>query len=700
MVTANLAEWAGSLRHVRDEELRRALAELFVRAGELAATPAEDERPAVIVLVSRRLSCVYHMLLASGLDALEPFDVITDRALDGGMADLAGRRVVLVDDSIVLGTTLVDLYDDIVDRVGAQERVTTLVAAVDSDRCNLALAERVGLGKTGLQVPIERSTKELEQFAFDVASCLYRSGVPYFTDFPACAPFTTTKSLLFGLLNSPRWRCADVSAPRSFAGSDRKAWTLVPTADTSARIRSRGVAAATRLTDVFKARVYATIDEFTAKDVRIVPIGIPGTVARPHLDSIMAALRSESGFDLECDDWRPRAKHRLLQMYLSSCVLAELWPEVVPLGVGLTLGQSALDRAPLETYFGKASASVALDAFDALVAAYTSRNGHDVAVEPATPLRLPSGLGLRPPVRRRMLLSRLTIDATEELAHAGRLSLLDAAVEPAEPRQGEIGRVDPFWALHVLLVFGFVDKDLERKQEEILREYDYPRYVKYREQGGDELAGPRVLKQGITMHELRSWLLPDADMSSAWHAAMISLAVDFGNDLGVVVPTTIDSEDGIVTRQYRSGETAFLTAVAPEDLLRNYRDDIKAGNPFCWAVLEDLARSGRDVLAEFYADLGAIVSHAIRGELAQAWQGTVTERLDAGGFRAVVESRLVDGVTDVAELSEKIVDQGDWEQVRKGSRFDWIVWQGLDVVGKPEMIARVRLAASSAPSQS
>lgn len=690
MSTASLADWAAPLRHVRDEELRQALAELFLRAGELAAMPTEDGRSAVIVLVSRRLSCVYHMLLASGLDALSPFDVITDRALDGGMADLAGRRVVVVDDSIVLGTTLVDLYDDLVERVDGRERIMTLVAAVDTDRCNAALAERVGLRETPHR-PIERSTKDLEAFAFDVASCLYRAGVPYFTDFPACASFATAKSTLFELLKSPRWRCADVSAPSSFTGGDRYAWTLVPTADRSAVIRSRGVAAATALTELLKARVYATIEGPNATGVRIVPIGVPGAVAGPRLDSIMTALKSEIGFDVPCDDWRPRAKHRLLQMYLSSCVLAELWPELVPLGLAPTLGQAALDRPPLDTYFGKAVAAVFLDAFDASVSAYASQSNGDVAAEPATPLRLQSGLGVREVVRRRMVLSRLTIDATEELANEGRLSLLDSAIEPAEPQPGEIARVDPFWVLHVLLVFGFVDKDLERKQEEILRGYDYPQYLEYRRREGDDLAGPRVLKQGITMHELTSMMLPDADMSRAWCASLISLAVDLGNDLGIVVPTTLESVSGVVARQYRSGETAYLAAVAPEDLVRHYRDELEAGNPFCSAVLDDLSESDRDVVQEFYADLNAIVSHAIRGELAQAWQGTVTERLDALGFRAVVESRLIDGETDVAELSQAIVDERDRHLVREGARFDWTVWSARDAVGKPELIARVRL---------
>jgi hypothetical protein len=333
-----------------------------------------------------------------------------------------------------------------------------------------------------------------------------------------------------------------------------------------------------------------------------------------------------------------------------------------------------------------------------------------------------------------MVLSRLIIDATEELAAVDKLSLLATAMEPARPAAASPTKVDPFWVLHFLLVFGFVDQELERKQEEVLRSYDHQRYVRYRENNGDDEAGPRILKQGITIHELTSVILPDVDMSETWFGSLASLAVDLGNDLGIVVPTTLESPDGLTSRQYRSGETAFLAGVPPEGLVRfhhegvearnrptlssrepspggtltvppmaaeeamgRYCEELKSGNLFCWAVLDDLAADRPTVFEEFYNDLDAIVAHALRGQLAQAWQGTVTERLEAG-FRAVVESRLVRGETDVAELSDTLIDENERSGIREGARFDWTVWRNLDAVGKPELVARVRLRPTSSAS--
>jgi len=158
-------------------------------------------------------------------------------------------------------------------------------------------------------------------------------------------------------------------------------------------------------------------------------------------------------------------------MYLSTCVLAEIWPELVDLGFPSKLSHSALDQPPLVTYFGQSESEILFVAFDAAVRAYEARVETPLP-ERAVPLRPKSGLGRRKAVRRRMILSRLMINATEELAGADQISLLASAVEPNPPAAGTVVRVDPFWVLHVLLVFGFVDRELERKQQEILKTYD------------------------------------------------------------------------------------------------------------------------------------------------------------------------------------------------------------------------------------
>src|SRR5205823_5532103 len=118
---------------------------------------------------------------------------------------------------------------------------------------------------------------------------------------------------------------------------------------------------------------------------------------------------------------------------------------------------------------------------------------------------------------------------------------------------------------HVLTVFGYVDHHLERPQQEEIRKRGYHAYVDYRRGQADEGIGERVLRQGISMYELVVYILPEVDASDPWESSVLSLAIDVGNDLGVVVPQTVTAEDrGTVLRHYRAGETAYMAGCGPE----------------------------------------------------------------------------------------------------------------------------------------
>jgi hypothetical protein len=139
------------------------------------------------------------------------------------------------------------------------------------------------------------------------------------------------------------------------------------------------------------------------------------------------------------------------------------------------------------------------------------------------------------------------------------LSVLRGFAPPEPPRAGEIREVDRIWAHQVLQVFGRVDVELEREQERKLRRLTYEEYRRYRDVGDDTSFGSRVIKQGITVGELSRLLVRDLDESDEWQRGVCSLAIDIGNDLGVVVPSTKTLDGpGPAFRQYRSGETAFL----------------------------------------------------------------------------------------------------------------------------------------------
>ena len=148
---------------------------------------------------------------------------------------------------------------------------------------------------------------------------------------------------------------ADVTAPIS--GDGQHAYTFIPTADTENLIRSKAVAPAIALAELLKVRMYTAESETGARRLRIVPIGVPGAVMPTQLDSVLDALADElhgvGDSGLRWDEWKPRAKHRLLQMYTSACVAAEFWCDLEEAGaVPREFGRDDIEEGHLRSYFG------------------------------------------------------------------------------------------------------------------------------------------------------------------------------------------------------------------------------------------------------------------------------------------------------------------------------------------------------------
>ena len=561
------------LRFVEDEQARDALLGVFEKAQEIECA-APDEK-VLVMLVSRRLPCLYEMLVAGGdIDRFDPdkFEVVTDRVLDTGREEWSGRRVVLVDDVMNVGTTLVDRYDELCELVGDPGLVTVLVALRDEDRSNPDFMRRMRVGVEAEGGPLERGSEQLDTLAEQLAKCMYRSLTPYFTDFPILAKIKADSAALDRLLSTERWMVADVTAP-IISGDGQRAYTFIPTADTEKRIRGEAWAPAMALADLLKVRVYTSEPEAGGyRWWRIVPIGVPAAVMPVELESAVDALAAElaelhgtgdSGLrrDSRQSRWKPRAEHRLLQMYISVCVAAEFWHDLEKAeAVTEPFCRDDIEDGRLQSYFGS-DFEGAMRAFDHAIAFYNEVDAASPAASERLFFEVESSLWADREVRKAAyMMGELTRDAN------GRGG---SAAEPAEPRPGELAALDAHkvWVQRILSVFGVIDTELEKTQAKKLTELSYDDYERYRSGEDSWGLGPRVMGEGIRLSELAKAVTDASNPDDVWRRALPSLALDIGNDLGVAVPITTDSgTNQPVFRQYRSGEGAFL-AGKPHHLL-------------------------------------------------------------------------------------------------------------------------------------
>ena len=505
-----------ALRLINDDELRDATLNVFSQVA--AACDSGD----LVVLAARRLTCIYQVLLESGMAAL-PCEVVSDRVLDLS-GSLAGRTVFVIDDSVIYGRTLDELLGRLNQMVGPSGHVRANVICVDEDRVLSGLLE-------GLNVVVScrRSTVQTQRYSIDLARTMFANLVPYFTDFPVSAPLPIDATTYLGLHEIPGWSLVDTTSG-VLAQPGISSYTFVADAEAQLRVRTLLGPSLGPFVSVIKLRAMVEYTSVGSR-VRFVPLGLLSPLRIADLGRLLAAVADEihvhepkTGTDWET--WDVKAQHRLLQMFCSVIVLREFWTSLksrLPTFVDLT--SSVINSSTVELNFGA-------DRSDAL------RRCINAALKFTDPVDL--GIPLA------------SVDAPDSLVsvHSGITAALQLAKDylsgepiPSAPSSGHVLRTGDTVVQPFAGVFGLVSV-LDRRAMDDART------------SRDSAPGVRWLNEGLSLKQLANVASLDDEGDSAMR---VSIAIDICNDLGMAVPTTHhDEPSGIVYRRYRVGENSFL----------------------------------------------------------------------------------------------------------------------------------------------
>lgn len=681
-----------ALVHVSNRSYRHALAGLFADAqAEVNAGTAS-----LVILAARRLACVYQLLRAAGMPPLVGCDVVSDRYLDSRPErNWAAERVLVLDESIVVGTTLRRLHDRLIEEFGV-ERGHIRFRTVCVDRNQIA---RYLIDDLDVVAVIDAPTSDVEKFSSDLVVSFFSELVPFFSDFPVTSRLVFDEAAFKLMLDSSDWSVADATAPL-LDHTGTTTVSLIPRAATLRRLESRMLPSAAELLDGLKVRLF-TRQTGTTNHIVVVPLAFVGATSTSVLNQVLAdiaeSLRGQDRrFGIRWEDWRPEAKHRLVQMYLSACLLADVWPLIqTALVEPSKLGREVLDSSQASLYFGEASTSI-LDAFEEVVATF---GGTEEGVH-------------HPPVRRRLaspppsaLLNRPGLEDT--LAEAREILQFDgggagAIVVPDEPDQGKVTKVGLIFFHTIASIFGYINREYEEPQRAEIRALkSLPVYVSWL-----SVSGGRVLDHGLTMRELATALLPERVAGQPWDRLLVSLGIDGGNDLGIIVPTTRWDEDAdVVYRLYRIGETAFLAdrplPAAIRDGRIGYDELSRAARRFPISSTEREIQTLRLPPAtsrrrpRWDRRLRNAIHTAVPGPVLDHFDGVVTSVSDDS-----FDARLVSiaGTEEaVATLSIHDIDKRSTGALRPGALISWSTFKRNDGATEPRL--RVRAGAALDPEE-
>lgn len=518
---------AAALRDIRDLELRDRTSELFdrVRASE----------PSMVVLAARRLACIYATLVEAGMPAFD-CPVYSDRDFELIGEDLSGSDIALVDDSLVVGSTLAHLYQLLTKLVGPLGRVQVFVVCVDGDQASPAIMRHLGVSEAAIV-----DSRRVSDYSHDLARLLFRNLMPYVGDFLVGPRVQVSVADLPAILKMPSWTSADVTSPL-VADESTMAYTFMPSPDLEDRAMADVVSYCPSLRDIeilFKVRTYVRVTGFAA-ELRIVPMAIlgdtPVSTIRRAVEGLLGNVKDAILLDILSKPENAASAARVVQAFCASRVGA-LFVEAFPVAVGIAI-PSFIDGALAEMNFGPALQDlvVSVAQLPSATQGPTSRLDYQ---GPDSELGTPEAITELARERHARTMARLI----QEFVHG-----VGIPARPSEPCTVFPGQVPVGLIGHW---FSFVDGAFERPERVKLRDMSWAQFcANYPD------PQTRRLNQGITLGAL-SEMIPGSDR--VWARYLASLAIDVCNDTGVAVPATLIIR-GRAVRIFRLGENSYLAS--------------------------------------------------------------------------------------------------------------------------------------------
>ncbi len=478
----------------------------------------------VLIFMARKSLCIYDILLRLGLPPAEQY-VVSDRVLDLKLDGLKGKKVALIDDTLIVGTTL------------AKTRKFLNEHGIDSVQVHTFCIDDKWWSRDLIDpdsVTLHLPDARVMTFCTAAVRAISLLPRPYLVDFPLSRPLKIPADEAQCFLSNIEWRAYNISTYLQRT-NDISALSFFPNVEAREELKSLIGADVDGLLDIVKVRGFAR----KQRDVywlQLVPIVVLKPLADSDLESTLrGCLERGKGvseaavrhiLDYACT---PRAHQRLLQ-YLLSCIVGRQFANRMKLSVGRQL-RFGIDMQETDRHFGPwlHDYMKQLTECDSIAGNTSPSEPRPGDVRPAMlPLKVQDwAKSSLPPVLSNGHPRKPNLFQSEEIKNlipdfSGIfLSHYDSRELPAR-------------------------KDALRRGVEVLKTSDVLSNRNRLEMG---LPWSVVTDRLLSIHNIRR--TPEIEQA-------FSLALDFCNDQGIAVAVTC-LVDGVVFRAYRHGEDVKFT---------------------------------------------------------------------------------------------------------------------------------------------
>lgn len=481
----------------------------------------------IVMFMARKSYCLFDLLRSLGLRTTQK-PIVTDRMLDQDLDRLRGKTVALVDDTVILGTTLARAKAKLED-AGARVQVHAL--AVNRETIGASIREYLDFAYVGMELSYEA----LATLCTNEVIALGTFPRPYLVDFPLSQQVKLDSEGVGALLSGITWQAHNLSTD---VQSESRAWiyTFLPLESERERLTTMLGIDVARCVDISKVRCFGRLVGSVLRVtfvplVTLRPLSTSGASGlAEHLVRLLGCQDSAAVQALLSSTRSSHARFRLSQYILSLVVGAAFFQHLGSVGVSSS-GTVFIDQEA-HIHFGPWSRQALIELSEAAAELVVASRPSGIAT--SRPLFSPVAL----PERAATWMEAFLSDTD---APNSRLRLsVDRSVDRTEIV--EIDMAEAFLAM-------FERYELPARAE--AKEHGLAGLMELR---ADQVDYRDRLENGIAWRPLAAHLAKIYRIAASGVVRnTLSLSLDRLNDLGVAVPI-VKCQDGVVYRAYRHGE--------------------------------------------------------------------------------------------------------------------------------------------------
>lgn len=271
----------------------------------------------VVIFMARKSMCIYRMMQYCG--AKKPTsEVYSDSIVDFGTEQFAGKSVLIVDDTLFVGTTLTEANARFID--SDVSKLEFWVFCVDVDTWDQ---------KNFNPDYIHLRMREQEVIEFCAAECrgLINAAVPYLTDFLTSGRIPLSASALDQIIRPSDWNLFDISS-QFHNSNDVKYYTGLPDQSALHKIEDEIGSEVFNLMEIVKVRLFST---WTGRyyETSFVPVVTLGAMTHTALERAFECVCQK--FDLNLLLFKNSSLHgklRTLQFLIGAAVFKTWWSSI------------------------------------------------------------------------------------------------------------------------------------------------------------------------------------------------------------------------------------------------------------------------------------------------------------------------------------------------------------------------------------